>query len=440
VKLIHVLNHFLPSQIAGTEVYVWALCKHLSTLGYQSKVIIPNYENSDNETYVYDGLTVLKYAEPTVQDRALIMGRRLPEGLDAFKQVLVTEKPDIIHFHEFSTGNGIVQKHIEVAKQTGAKVLMTFHLAGYSCRTGTLMYKSQNLCDGIINVQKCSACYLHDRGYAKLSPILLSLSAAAAFLKMDTASWDNRIGTALATTTLLSNFQADFRRLTDQLDALVTLTHWYKDVLLRNGVPATKITHIPQGLPMSSKPKSPAFQTNPVSNIRLVFIGRISAFKGLHLLIDALLELQRDVISLDIYGQQAQTDYEQMLRQKTSTLPNVSWKGRLAQEDVVTVLSQYDLLCLCSTFSEMSPLVIQEAFAAGIPVLASNVYGNAEQVQHKHNGLLFTFNRVDSLKEQLSACISHPGLLTELKNNIKVSRSFREVAADHHTLYQSLLQ
>lgn len=51
-------------------------------------------------------------------------------------------------------------------------------------------------------------------------------------------------------------------------------------------------------------------------------------------------------------------------------------------------------MSLCSTFSEMSPLVIQEAFAARLPVIASNVYGNAEQITHGENGLLFNFNDV----------------------------------------------
>ena len=60
-------------------------------------------------------------------------------------------------------------------------------------------------------------------------------------------------------------------------------------------------------------------------------------------------------------------------------------------------MADYDLLCVPSLSSEMSPLVIQEAFAAGIPVLASRGYGNIEQIRHGENGLVFNFNSADSL-------------------------------------------
>ncbi len=436
MKVLHILNHFLPDQLAGTEVYVWALAKHLTQYGYQSKVVIPNYGKTVDETYTYDNLVVIRYAEPTVQDRALIMGRKLPKGLQSFKRVLATEKPDIIHFHEYSTGNGIVKKHVRLAKQTGARLVMTFHLANYTCRTGTLVYKSESLCDGKIEVGKCSSCYLHSRGFGNLENILLPMSRIAGFLHLDMAAWNNKVGTALATTQLLGRFQAEFVSLLNELDAFVSITSWYKKILSVNGVPQNKIEFIPQGLPLDMSSFKTESQQSSV--VRLIFIGRISAFKGLHLLIDALQTLPQEKITLSIYGQPADADYERDLRVKSERLANISWKGKLAQADVIPVLQQHDLLCLCSTFSEMSPLVIQEAFTAGIPVLASNVYGNAEQVQHGRNGLLFAFNNVTSLREQLQYCLDDSGLMERLKKNVPPSRSFREVAADYHLLYQRL--
>ena len=120
-------------------------------------------------------------------------------------------------------------------------------------------------------------------------------------------------------------------------------------------------------------------------------------------------------------------------------MPFIQWKGALAHETVVKVMSQYDALCLCSTFSEMSPLVIQEAFAAGLPVIASNVYGNAEQIKHGVNGLLFNFNDPADLLKQLQRCIDEKELLSNLSRNILPPRSFEEVANDHVKLYNSLL-
>ena len=88
----------------------------------------------------------------------------------------------------------------------------------------------------------------------------------------------------------------------------------------------------------------------------------------------------------------------------------------------------------------MSPLVIQEAFAAGLPVIASNVYGNAEQIKHDVNGLLFRFKDVASLKEQLKRCINETFLLQELKKNLPPIRSFKEVGDAYEQLYKEVLR
>jgi glycosyltransferase involved in cell wall biosynthesis len=120
-------------------------------------------------------------------------------------------------------------------------------------------------------------------------------------------------------------------------------------------------------------------------------------------------------------------------------MKNVFWCGKLHQEEVISTLCQHDMLCICSTFSEMSPLVIQEAFAAGIPVLASDVYGNADQIQHDQNGLLFQFNNIVDLRHQIHRSINEPELLQKLLNNIQPPRSFEEVGSDYFGLYKSLL-
>ena len=161
MKVIQVLNHFLPQQTAGTEVYTWALSRQLQQHGVAVQVLIPHYGNTKDADYVYDGIAVHEYAEPSVLDRSLIMGFRLPDGLKNFVAHLKNEKPDLVHFHELAGSNGITLQHIQAAKASGAKVIMTFHLAGYSCKTGTLVYKGESLCDGVIDLQKCSTCYLY---------------------------------------------------------------------------------------------------------------------------------------------------------------------------------------------------------------------------------------------------------------------------------------
>jgi glycosyltransferase involved in cell wall biosynthesis len=438
MKVIQVLNHFLPHQTAGTEVYTWALSKQLQKFGVNLQVLIPHYGQTFGASYVYDGLSVHQYAEPSVVDRSLIMGFRESDGLKHFTDYLRVTKPDIIHFHELAGSNGITLKHVQAAKAFGSKVIMTFHLARYSCKTGTLVYKGEDLCDGLINLHKCSNCYLRTRSYLSVALPLTLVSAMLDQLSIDTSNWNSKIGTALGTLPIIAKQKNDLNALVASCDTIVTITNWYKRQLLANGVNEDKISFIPQGLPFKA---NIVLVKNKVNHkpLHLIFLGRINKFKGLHLLISAIDGINPSLINLSIFGNSDDLAYETNLRTKTSEMSNVFWKGKLTQEEVVSTINRHDMLCLCSTFSEMSPLVIQEAFAAGIPVLASDVYGNAEQIKHGHNGLLFQFNNVADLRSKLLRCIEDPSLLENLSKNIKPPRSFEEVGQDYFTLYKSLL-
>ncbi|RXK57422.1 glycosyltransferase [Lacibacter luteus] len=438
MKVLQVLNHFLPQQTAGTEVYSWALSKQLQQHAVAIQIVIPNYGKETAADYVYDGLAVHQYAEPSVVDRSLIMGFRAPDGLPHFIAYLKNEQPDIVHFHELAGSNGITLKHVQAAKATGAKVIMTFHLAGYSCKTGTLVYKGEVLCDGVIDLKKCSSCYLHTRGYVKAAPYLVNTSAMLHQLAIDASKWNNKIGTALGTVPIIAKLQNDLHALIAHCDRVVTITNWYKRVLLANGISENKISYIPQGLPLAVNVDA-VKEREAGSPLRLLFLGRINKFKGLHLLVEALRTIDPALVELSVYGNSDDAVYEQELRSKTSDRKNIVWKGKLQQQDVVTTMQAHDVLCLCSTFSEMSPLVIQEAFAAGIPVLASEVYGNAEQIKPEVNGLLFRFNDVASLKQQLLRLIEEKGLVAKLKEGIERPKSFEEVGEMYKRLYREVM-
>lgn len=440
MKILQVLNYFLPDQTAGTEVYVWALSKELQQQNATVELIIPNHGKSISETYYYDEIKVIKYAEPSVINRDLIMGRKAPDGIVNFVAHINEIKPDIIHFHEITGSNGITLHHVRAAKKSGAKVVMTFHLASNSCKTGTLMYLGQELCDGKIDIIKCSKCFIYSKGKHAISNAALNLSSILYKLKVNVSTWNNKIGTAFSTHELLKKFQTNFNSLIEHCDKVVTLTDWYKDILIKNGIDDNKINTIKQGLVYKSSLSisTATFKNN--NRLRIIFLGRISPFKGLHLLIDAIKNLPSDQLSLHIYGQSTKDQfYEAKLKKETSLHNNIHWMGKLNSENVLSTIQQFDVLCLCSTFSEMSPLVIQEAFAAGIPVIASNVYGNAEQIKHGINGLLFNFNDIDSLKKQIELVLHDKNLLLRLKNNIQFPIYFKEIGQKYKELYNKIL-
>lgn len=438
MKVLHALNHFLPQQTAGTEIYTWALCNFLKQQGVSLRLIVPNYGEGNSLDYIYGDLSVHKYAESSIVDRSLVMGFRAADGLPNFISYLNKFKPDIVHFHELAGSNGISLLHFKAAKASGAKVIMTFHLAGYSCKTGTLLNKEKYMCDGLINLKKCSVCFLHTKGFKSMAPFIVGASDFLHKLSFDLSQCNHRLGTALSIVSQLSKQKINLHSLVSLCEKVVVISRWYQQNLLLNGIGKHKLHFISQGLPFKTD-FYPLKEKESKHPLLLIFLGRINKFKGLHLLIEALMTLDSSLVKLSIFGNSDDMTYEAELRAKTNEMENVSWRGKLLQDDVVSTLHQHDILCLCSTFSEMSPLVIQEAFAARIPVLASNVYGNAEQIQHNHNGLLFHFNNVEDLRYQILRCINEPLLLYTLAKNIKAPRSFEEVGKEYYTLYKNLL-
>jgi glycosyltransferase involved in cell wall biosynthesis len=437
LKILQILNQFLPSQTAGTEVYTWALSKELQKIGHEVKIVIPHFGSRIPSSYTYDGISVHQYSEPSLVDRKLIMGFREPDGLVNFLNFLKTEKPDIVQFHELSGSNGIGLYHVLAAKEAGFKVLMTFHLAGYSCITGTLIDSNRKPCDGKIRIKNCSLCILNQKELGPTTKLLYGFSKALYKLNIDSTKWQNTLGTALGTVQIIHNHENKIRLLIEACDHIICLTNWFHNVLLINGFNSRKITKIEQGIPFQ-KDTLQCKVSSSVTPIKLMFLGRISPVKGLHLLVEALLTLNPDEIELNIFGHSDGTSYEDDLKKQTSKMPNIHWRGVLAQQEVQRIMSNHDLLCLCSTVCEMSPLVIQEAKAVGLPVLASDVYGNSEQLDNG-SGLLFEINSVSSLKAQLEKLLTNRGILDQLKQNITAPKKFNVIATEYDAVYKRIL-
>ena len=72
-----------------------------------------------------------------------------------------------------------------------------------------------------------------------------------------------------------------------------------------------------------------------------------------------------------------------------------------------------------STWYEMGPLTIVEAFACGLPVIASNLGSMAEVVRHRHNGLLFTPGDPEDLARQVRWAFDHPEELRAMRANAR---------------------
>ncbi len=438
MKIIHVLNSYLPDQIAGTEIYVCALARELKKKSIVSKIIIPNYGATINETYFYEDIEIIKYAEPTIVNREIITGKIAPSGLQNFLAIIKSELPDIIHYHELAGSIGIGNFHVEATYKAGFKNVITFHVAKYSCKTGTLMYMGKTKCNGIIDTMRCSKCWLHYKGEKGIRKNIITAGFSLLnFLHIDTRFIKNEFGTALAFPQIIKQLKNDLFVLQKNSSTFIVLTQWYKDILIRNGINEKQVILISQGLPTNNI--RPGYIKKSSSKLRLIFIGRISHFKGVDILLAALKNLNTNSVELDIYGSADDESFLKICHELARNRNNIAWKGSLHPELVIETIQHYDIICIPSAVSEMGPFVLKEAFAAGVPAIASNVYGNAEQITNGKNGWLFNFNDSNDLKNKLQQLINEPMLIEKAKLHITPVKSFETVAEEHEKLYKEIL-
>ena len=86
---------------------------------------------------------------------------------------------------------------------------------------------------------------------------------------------------------------------------------------------------------------------------------------------------------------------------------------------------------------ETGPLVILESFAAGTPVVGSNLGGIAEWVRHGENGLLVGFDDVLGWRDAFKRCAENRQVLVSLRRGVRPPRAMRHVAHEMAHIYRN---
>jgi len=135
---------------------------------------------------------------------------------------------------------------------------------------------------------------------------------------------------------------------------------------------------------------------------RLLFVGRLAAVKGLNLLLDAFMEIaqRRPGCELTLVGDGPErAEIKQRVREM-GLESQVTFTGYQSPEKVGEYLAKTDVFVLPS-FAEGVPVVLMEAMAAGVPVVATRVAGVTELVDHETSGLVVPPGDCKSLSEAI---------------------------------------
>jgi len=191
-------------------------------------------------------------------------------------------------------------------------------------------------------------------------------------------------------------------------DHIITVSKSLRREMLSRGHSRHKITAVANGV--AAQPPIDPIERLEQNHWRLGMVALIRPRKGIEVLLEALAKLdqtQRDRITLEVIGGFETAEYELSVRGLIHRLDlgtTVNLRG--FTKDVPTVMQTLDAMVLPSLFGEGMPMVVLEALACGVPVIATRVEGTPEVIRHGREGLLARPQDADSIADAIRAFTS----------------------------------
>jgi glycosyltransferase involved in cell wall biosynthesis len=192
--------------------------------------------------------------------------------------------------------------------------------------------------------------------------------------------------------------------------------------LLENGIDVEPIKAFPRQLAANDR-------------VRITYLGSLAWQKGVHVLIQAARSLSPEKARLRVFGGlDTFPDYAASLQQMANPA-NTTFEGRVPHDLVGQILADTDILAVPSLWYENSPIVIQEAFAAGVPIVASDLGALAEKVRHGEFGILVPPGDTAAWTEALRHLTEETDRLESLRRRMPAAMTIREHVRQIEAIY-----
>ncbi|MBX6366509.1 MAG: glycosyltransferase family 4 protein [Rhodospirillales bacterium] len=342
-------------------------------------------------------------------DHYFISNRAVADLSGAFRQYLLSVKPDIVHFHHV-LGLG-VEALFEVRRTLPeARIVITFHEYLSICLNhGQMVKTARNQLCSSASPAECNGCF------PDLSPA--RIFQRELFIK--------------------SHLQI--------ADAFVSPSRFLIDRYVRWGLPADRFHMLENGIETAhvTPPREIAAGTR---RARFGFFGQITQFKGVHVLLDAVGRVPRELwgedAALCMFGGNLENQPEAFQKSFSVLVEKAGRRakfyGSYRNDEMPRLMQQVDWVIVPSIWWENSPLVIQEAFLHGRPLIVADIGGMAEKVTHGTNGLHFRVGSAEDLADRIAEALTTPGLWERLREGAPKPISHQEAAEQHLALYRSL--
>jgi len=458
MKILKVIHDFLPASTAGTEIYCANLASELSEK-HEVILFFTAFSPAARTPRLRQGrFRGLRFYEARANRSApdFSLSYSNPDLERIFENILREENFDLVHIHHLlyhSLG------YPRIAKQRSLPVIFTLHDYYLTCPSpdgGKLLRKDHSRCPGP-EASSCAECLsppTSERNnfsarfgkFLKILPLDLFPLLSRFRRKLPLAlisTLDGLISSAHFPATMGSPSEIEARQdyihrnLIPHVDIFIAPSRHLRQRFIGFGFPAERIIYLDHGIPIESFRRR---SRERAGTIRFGFAGGLIPAKGVHILVEAFSRLNDLKASLRIFGDpRLSPAYVLKLKRMARNHP-ISFPGALPVERVFEAYRQIDCLIVPSIWEENSPLVIHEAQAARIPVIASNIGGIPELIENDINGLLFEAGNPDDLKKMLLKIIQEPKLLELYRRNSRRIKSIEKNAEEFENIYSQFIR
>jgi glycosyltransferase involved in cell wall biosynthesis len=437
VKVLHVSFSLPPAPLGGTEVHVRGLCASLRSSGVESVVAAPAPTPG---TETIDGIRTHRFAMSDVPaDLTELYGAGDATATAAFAALLDRERPDVVHQHAVTPACSA--DVLLLARARGLATVLTYHTPTTTCQRGTLLRWGSEVCSGDLSAEPCAACTLHALGVPRPFARAVAATPRSIGRLIGGARLAGGVWTALRMSALLDVHHARTAALLAAADRVIAPAPWVRDLLRRNGVPDDRLVLIRQGVeaavPRAARPRRPG------EPLRLVHLGRLDPAKGTALLIEAVRAITEAPLTLDVFGiaQDAEARGRRAALEAMARADGrIHLRPAIPPGGVHARLGDYHAVVVPSQGLETGPLVVLEAFRAGVPVIGSNLGGIRDLVRPDIDGwLVEPFGSVDAWSRILTRAAADEPAVERLRANVRPPRSMADVARETRATYEAAL-
>lgn len=449
LRILHAVHDFLPRHRAGSEIYAFELCR---TLASRHDVWVlcaecdPARPHGSLSWRTYGGLPVAELVNNWTF-RSFEETYRSPRLNESLRHVLHAVQPDVLHVHSLLN---LSMDLPALARARGIPSVATLHDYTLLCASGgQRVHVAESHVCADIDTARCSRCFAQSPSHAQMTlarlaprPALPVVGSVAAIGRRRLPWIFRWLESALARSTGTGPDAGEFdrrleqaRRVFEIVELFVSPSAALAREFQRFGIPPERIRVSDNGMrSLESVPRVPR-----AGRLRIGFVGTLVWHKGAHVLLEAAKRLPPERVEVRIFGDpDVSPSYGRSLRALAAEGP-VRLMGAFAPERAAEVYGDLDVLVVPSLWPENSPLVIHEAFQAGVPVVAARVGGVPELVTHDVNGLLYDAFDPGSLASALRRVLDEPDCLDRFARSSPPVKSIEEDARGWEAIYRTVL-